>query len=46
MNHTQQEQVRSRLSAARRVFLTPEARTTAALVEANRRGLADHQGKQ
>ena len=43
---TQQEQVRTRLSAARRVVATPEARTTAALAEAQRRGLADHQGKQ
>jgi type IV secretion system protein VirD4 len=37
-----QEQVRSRLSDARRMVVTPEARTTAALVEAKRRGLIDH----
>ena len=36
-----QEQVRSRLSDARRMVVTPEARTTAALVEAKRRGLID-----
>ena len=40
-----QELVRSRLSEARRVVVTPEARTTAALVEAKRRGLIDHQSK-
>src|SRR5664279_4651417 len=38
---SQQEQVRSRLSDARRMAVTPEARTTAALVEAKRRGLID-----
>ena len=37
----QQEQVRSRLFEARRMVVTPEARTTAALVEAKRRGLID-----
>jgi type IV secretion system protein VirD4 len=37
-----QEQARSRLAEARRIFVTPEARTTAALVEAKRRGLIDH----
>jgi type IV secretion system protein VirD4 len=41
-----QEQVRSRLSEARRVVVTPEARTTAALVEAKRRGLVDHRSEQ
>jgi type IV secretion system protein VirD4 len=41
----QQEQVRSRLSEARRVVVTAEARTTAALVEARRRGLVDHRGE-
>jgi type IV secretion system protein VirD4 len=41
----QQEQVRSRLSEARRVVVTPEARKTAALVEAKRRGLVDHRGE-
>jgi len=42
---SQQEQVRSRLSEARRVVVTPEARTTAALVEAKRRGLIDHRSE-
>jgi type IV secretion system protein VirD4 len=41
-----QEQVRSRLSEARRVVVTPDARTTAALVEAKRRGLVDHRSEQ
>jgi type IV secretion system protein VirD4 len=41
-----QEQVRSRLTDARRTVVTPEARTTAALVEAKRRGLADHRSEQ
>jgi type IV secretion system protein VirD4 len=41
-----QEQVRSRLSDARRGVVTPEARTTAALVEAKRRGLADQRSEQ
>jgi len=41
-----QEQLRSRLSDARRVVVTPEARTTAALVEAKRRGLIDEGSQQ
>jgi type IV secretion system protein VirD4 len=41
-----QEQVRSRLSDARRKVVTPEARTTAALVEAKRRGLADQRSEE
>jgi type IV secretion system protein VirD4 len=41
-----QEQVRSRLSDARRMVVTPEARTTAALVEAKRRGLIDQWSEQ
>jgi type IV secretion system protein VirD4 len=43
---SQQEQVRSRLSDARRMVVTPEARTTAALVEAKRRGLIDQWSEQ
>ncbi|MEJ7742378.1 MAG: TraG/TraD/VirD4 family protein [Nocardioidaceae bacterium] len=34
-----QEELRNQLTAARRKVITPEARTTAALVEARRRGL-------
>jgi type IV secretion system protein VirD4 len=41
-----QEQVRSRLSDARAMVVTPQARTTAALVEAKRRGLADQRSEQ
>jgi len=41
-----QEEVRSRLSDARRMVVTPEARTTAALVEAKHRGLVDHRSEQ
>ena len=41
-----QEQLRSRLSDARRMVVTPEARTTAALVEAKRRSLVDEGSEQ
>jgi type IV secretion system protein VirD4 len=41
-----QEHVRARLSEARRMVVTPEARTTAALVEAKRRGLIDQWSEQ
>jgi len=37
-----QEQVRTRLADARAMVVTPEARTTAALVEAKRRGLIEY----
>ena len=40
------EQLRSRLSEARRVVVTAEARTTAALVEAKRRSLVDEGSEQ
>jgi hypothetical protein len=40
------ERVRSRLSDGRRLVVTPEARTTVALVEAKGRGLIDQRSEE